>query len=72
MNFLVLVLKTKKKNSAHVNRIVVITKRVVTYGIRVGSTRDLGITTDVLITVGVLGHWVCVLKRFNELRLPLL
>jgi len=22
--------------------------------------------------LGVLGRWVCVLKRFNELRLPLL
>jgi hypothetical protein len=28
---------------------------VVTYGIRAGSTRDLGFTTDVLNTVGVLG-----------------
>jgi hypothetical protein len=35
---------------------------VVTYGIRAGSTRDLGFTTDVLITVGVLGvlHLICV------------
>jgi hypothetical protein len=29
---------------------------VVTYGIRAGSTRDLGFTTDVLNTVGVLGR----------------
>jgi hypothetical protein len=28
---------------------------VVTYGIRAGSTRDLGFTMDVLNTVGVLG-----------------
>ena len=28
---------------------------VVTYGIRAGSTRDLGFTTNVLNTVGVLG-----------------
>jgi hypothetical protein len=28
---------------------------VVTYGIRAGSTRELGFTTDVLNTVGVLG-----------------
>jgi hypothetical protein len=35
---------------------------VVTYGIRAGSTRDLGFTTDVLNTVGVLGvlHLICV------------
>ena len=35
---------------------------VVTYGIGVGSTRDWGFTTDVLITVGVLGvlHLICV------------
>ena len=34
----------------------------VTYGIRAGSTRDLGFTTDVLNTVGVLGvlHLICV------------
>ena len=38
---------------------------VVTYGIRADSTRDLGFTTDVLITVGVLGvlHLTCVLGR---------
>ena len=34
----------------------------VTYGIRAGSTRDLGLTTDVLNTEGVLGvlHLICV------------
>jgi hypothetical protein len=32
----------KKKKKAPVIRVVVVTRRVVTYGIRVGSTRDLG------------------------------
>ena len=55
---------------------------VVTYGIRAGSTRDLGFTTDVLNTIGMLGvlHLICVftvigafgcvLKGFNKLCLP--
>ena len=55
---------------------------VVTYGIRAGSTRDLGFITDVLNTVGVLGildlicvftvigAFGCVLKGFNKLCLP--
>ena len=36
---------------------------VVTYGIRDGSTRELGFTTDVLNTIGVLGVLllICVL-----------
>jgi hypothetical protein len=40
---------------------------VVTYGIRAGSTRDLGFTTDVLITVGVFGvlHLICVLTAIR-------
>jgi hypothetical protein len=37
--------KKKKKKFAPVNRVVVITRRVVTYGIRAGSTRDLGFAT---------------------------
>jgi hypothetical protein len=37
--------KKKKKNFAPVTRMVVVTRRFVTYGIRAGSTRDLGFTT---------------------------
>jgi hypothetical protein len=37
--------KKKKKNFAPGTRIVVVTRRFVTYGIRAGSTRDLGFTT---------------------------
>jgi hypothetical protein len=37
--------QTKKKNFAPVFRVVVVTRRVVTYGIRAGSTRDLGFAT---------------------------
>ena len=37
--------KIKIKKNAPVTRMVVVTRRVVTYGIRVGSTRDLGFTT---------------------------
>jgi hypothetical protein len=35
----------KKKKFAPVTRMVVVTRRFVTYGIRAGSTRDLGFTT---------------------------
>jgi hypothetical protein len=35
----------KKKKIAPVDRVVVLTRRVVTYGIRAGSTRDLGFAT---------------------------
>jgi hypothetical protein len=37
--------KKKKKNFAPVFRVVVVTMRFVTYGIRAGSTRDLGFAT---------------------------
>jgi hypothetical protein len=37
--------KKKKKKIAPVIRVVVVTRRVVTYGIRAGSTRDLGFAT---------------------------
>jgi hypothetical protein len=37
--------KKKKKNFAPGTRVVVVTRRFVTYGIRAGSTRDLGFTT---------------------------
>jgi hypothetical protein len=37
--------KKKKKKIAPVTRMVVVTRRFVTYGIRAGSTRDLGFTT---------------------------
>jgi hypothetical protein len=37
--------KKKKKKIAPVTRMVVVTRKVVTYGIRAGSTRDLGFTT---------------------------
>jgi hypothetical protein len=37
--------KKKKKFFAPVTRMVVVTRRFVTYGIRAGSTRDLGFTT---------------------------
>jgi hypothetical protein len=37
--------KKKKKKFAPGTRVVVVTRRVVTYGIRAGSTRDLGFTT---------------------------
>jgi hypothetical protein len=35
----------KKKKFAPVTRMVVVTRKVVTYGIRAGSTRDLGFAT---------------------------
>jgi hypothetical protein len=35
----------KKKNCTCYKRFVVVTRRFVTYGIRAGSTRDLGFTT---------------------------
>jgi hypothetical protein len=35
----------KQKNFAPVVRVLVVTRRVVTYGIRAGSTRDLGFAT---------------------------
>jgi hypothetical protein len=38
-------LKKKKKKIAPVIRVVVVTRRFVTYGIRAGSTRDLGFAT---------------------------
>jgi O-antigen/teichoic acid export membrane protein len=38
-------LKKKKKKIAPVTRMVVVTRRFVTYGIRAGSTRDLGFAT---------------------------
>jgi hypothetical protein len=34
--------KKKKKNCTCYKRFVVVTRRIVTYGIRAGSTRDLG------------------------------
>jgi hypothetical protein len=37
--------KKKKKKFAPVTRMVVVTRQFVTYGIRAGSTRDLGFTT---------------------------
>jgi hypothetical protein len=37
--------KKKKKKIAPGTRVVVVTSRFVTYGIRAGSTRDLGFTT---------------------------
>jgi hypothetical protein len=37
--------KKKKKKIAPVVRVVVVTRRGVTYGIRAGSTRDLGFAT---------------------------
>jgi O-antigen/teichoic acid export membrane protein len=37
--------KKKKKKIAPVTRMVVVTRRFVTYGIRAGSTRDLGFAT---------------------------
>jgi hypothetical protein len=37
--------KKKKKKIAPVIRVVVVTRRFVTYGIRAGSTRDLGFAT---------------------------
>jgi hypothetical protein len=37
--------KKKKKKIAPVLRVVVVTRRFVTYGIRAGSTRDLGFAT---------------------------
>ena len=44
---------------------------VVTYGIRAGSTRDLGFTTDVLNTVGVLSVFVIVIGAARALPLSL-
>jgi len=42
---LIYYLLKEKKNFAPVNRVVVITKRIATYGIRASSTRDLGFAT---------------------------
>jgi hypothetical protein len=76
MNYVMLLVsyflkEKKKKKFAPVNRVVAMTKRVVTYGIRAGSTRDLGFTTDDLNTVGVLGvlHLICVFLSLGRLGL---
>jgi hypothetical protein len=55
----------KKKNFAPVTRMVVVTRRFVTYGIRAGSTRDLGFTTGsvdmmVLIILLLIELFACV------------
>jgi hypothetical protein len=68
VKFLFVKKKTKRKKKKKFLLYFAIHRRnegVVTYGIRAGSTRDLGFTTDVLITVGVLGvlHLTCVLGR---------
>jgi hypothetical protein len=47
----------KKKKFAPVTRIVVVTRRFVTYGIRAGTTRDLGFTTgsvDMMVLIMLL------------------
>jgi hypothetical protein len=62
LNSYLLKRKEKKKNFLLYFAIHRRNEGVVTYGIRAGSTRDLGFTTDVLNTVGVLGvlHLICV------------
>jgi hypothetical protein len=57
VNFLIV--KKKRKRKKNFLLYFAIHRRnegVVTYGIRAGSTRDLGFTTDALNTVGVLGR----------------
>jgi hypothetical protein len=58
--------KTKKKKKIHLyTRMVVVTRRIVTYGIRAGSTRELGFATIsvdvmVLIILLLIELFVCV------------
>jgi hypothetical protein len=56
---------TKKKKFAPISRMVFVTRRFVTYGIRAGTTRDLGFTTGsvdmiVLIILLLIELLVCV------------